>query len=46
MKKINKKVTLKDVYGIFKNNKGLLKKLRAKTWSRFDEFKGSQKRGK
>lgn len=44
MKKINKKATLKDVFGIFKK-KNILAKLREKTWSRKDEFKGSNKRG-
>ena len=46
MKKLDKKLTLEDVFGIIKNKKGTLSKLRKNTWSRFDEFKRSQKRSK
>lgn len=46
MKNVDKKLTLEDVFGILKKKKGTLKNLREKTWSRFNEFKGSQKRGK
>lgn len=46
MKNVDKKLTLEDVFGILKKKKGTLSNFRNKTWSRFDELKRSQKRGK